>query len=505
MPSKRKRVSDTSSVRRSTRVASRQGWRVPPEILLLIMNEIQDSSITLKNAALVCRAWRHPAQVVLFSEMQLKSRGDCRRFIKILRKSPHLASNIIRLNVVERAFDSATSTKSGHYLQHPDVFKLFSDFLGVYSINLREVTVSAYPWNGFTMKILKPLGKTVHRLKIDECESVPCDSIVRILEMMPELDSLHLSYGERSGSYFGQTRSYAMQLSESDGEANRSEEIHSSLPKLASRSIKQLVLNRVEHRFDLMNYLLNPGHFDFSNLGYLSLTWMIVNDQQIIEDPEFEQLDQLFKRIGPSLTHLKIWLSSSIFHDEDLPDFYITHFTQNQTSSSLSYLTSVETVILDYASVWSEPVAGFSVSSQLALLSCLSGSRLKAIKLVIFFEADEFLLISERCKNRASEWESLDALLTDGTKFANLESVSVVFDIGFDALDMPIWVLHVSDWDDGHDMTVGEITQGFLALFEDCGHLAGLKKKGILDVSLNLIDRSTSDLTEGSAKIAEWD
>ncbi|KAK7436434.1 hypothetical protein VKT23_019146 [Stygiomarasmius scandens] len=61
----------TTPVRRSSRVASRLGWRIPPEILLLIMNEIRNSVHSLKIATLVCPSHVSRLIVVEYDERAL--------------------------------------------------------------------------------------------------------------------------------------------------------------------------------------------------------------------------------------------------------------------------------------------------------------------------------------------------------------------------------------------------------------------------------------------------
>ncbi|THU83328.1 hypothetical protein K435DRAFT_428947 [Dendrothele bispora CBS 962.96] len=94
-----KTSNSTAPVRRSPRVAARQGWRIPPEILLLIMDELRHLKASLKEASLVCRAWRGPAQAYLFSQIHIRQLRDCKRIFKIFQKSLHLTSHVNRLVV----------------------------------------------------------------------------------------------------------------------------------------------------------------------------------------------------------------------------------------------------------------------------------------------------------------------------------------------------------------------------------------------------------------------
>ncbi|KAF9041959.1 hypothetical protein BDZ89DRAFT_1059999 [Hymenopellis radicata] len=69
---------------------------VPQELVDLILRCLTSTSgsddITLRNCALVCRAWAHSSQRVLFRCVRVSGYPDLRRLLSCFRSSPHLAA-----------------------------------------------------------------------------------------------------------------------------------------------------------------------------------------------------------------------------------------------------------------------------------------------------------------------------------------------------------------------------------------------------------------------------
>ncbi|THU94773.1 hypothetical protein K435DRAFT_860163 [Dendrothele bispora CBS 962.96] len=185
-------------IRRSSRVAARQGWRIPPEILLLIMKELRDSKVSLKTAALVCRAWRGPAQIYLFFQIHIRKSPDCSRISKIIQKSPHIASHVNKLVVqeldVQPMFESMkdrTSSSRVSYLQSRDATEIASTL----GSSVRELGVSVHPLDKNNLGFLKQM-KRVQTLRVDQCDEMRVEILAELIQDMRNLTSLHLFGGE---------------------------------------------------------------------------------------------------------------------------------------------------------------------------------------------------------------------------------------------------------------------------------------------------------------------
>ncbi|KAJ7143666.1 hypothetical protein C8R46DRAFT_1360530 [Mycena filopes] len=79
-------------------------FRLPPELIELVIRNNEKYQITLRACALVCRAFRHPAQRCIFTTIMLApapNPGPAPRLLALLRASPHLAAHVRDFSIVE--------------------------------------------------------------------------------------------------------------------------------------------------------------------------------------------------------------------------------------------------------------------------------------------------------------------------------------------------------------------------------------------------------------------
>ncbi|THU93225.1 hypothetical protein K435DRAFT_197215 [Dendrothele bispora CBS 962.96] len=319
-------TNSTAPIRRSSRVAARQGWRIPPEILLLIMKELRGSKVSLKTAALVCRAWRGPAQVYLFSQMHIQQSPDCSRISKIIQKSPHLTLHVNTLVVEEYAYlpmfgsiKDKPLTSRVSYLQSRDATKIAS----ILGSSVRELGVSVYPLDKNNLEFLKQM-KRVQTLKVDQCDEIPVDILAELMQGMRNITSLHLFGGEigPNANEYETDRLESLTITSSV----------SAEPTVDTPPFRltRLTLEKIEHRFGLLKFLLDSSHFDLGALEDLDLTWMEAEYQSDIAPLDYTFLDRLFRRVGTNLKGLTLGLSGGNFSPKD---YYLG--TQNSSGCAL--------------------------------------------------------------------------------------------------------------------------------------------------------------------------
>ncbi|KAK7436446.1 hypothetical protein VKT23_019158 [Stygiomarasmius scandens] len=420
----------TAPVRRSTRVASRTGWRIPAEILLLIMSELRNFSGALRASALVCRAWRSPAQLYLFSRLRIESHEDCKRITSILRKSPHIASQVHRLAVFE--FDERGSLPAYSFVT-PSTFNKFLNLKSLYlesrlaieiasklGSTVRELSIAVFPFRKNTPNIFKSLPR-VQVLRVDDCEDIPVESLMEIIRNMSELTSLHLFCGSLEPSQSEYERGL---LSLDDLQQLGGNTAGGSGADTHPVRLTRLTLDRIDHRFAFMKFLLDKSYFDLDALGELNLVWMKAGDQRHLSRLDFRYLDRLLDRVGPSLKCLKLGLYGGV----NCPsDHYIEHLTANSTASPFQHLTTLENFSIECKEHSSH---GLDPSPHLALLACLSPSALSRVRLGVTVDVEEFPETDEKYFVQPEEipsrhWKALDSLLGDESRFPTFQSLTI--------------------------------------------------------------------------------
>ncbi|KAK7436433.1 hypothetical protein VKT23_019145 [Stygiomarasmius scandens] len=175
--------------------------------------------------------------------------------------------------------------------------------------------------------------------------------------------------------------------------------------------ITRLVLEKLEHRFDLMKFFLDRRYFDLESLKDLSLVWMRVEDQIGIPTLDYRYLDRLLERVGPTLKCLKL----GIFGGGRRPrDRYLEHFTTSPMTSPLQRLVALEVSV-----ECKEPsFHGLSPSPHLALLRSLSTSFLTRVELALSLDVEDFPEVDEQYfiqpeENATQHWKAVDCLLAD--------------------------------------------------------------------------------------------
>ncbi|THV00202.1 hypothetical protein K435DRAFT_854935 [Dendrothele bispora CBS 962.96] len=424
-PRKKAKTSNSiAPIRRSSRVAARQGWRIPPEILLLIMNELRDSKASLQKAALVCRAWRGPAQSYLFSQMCIRRFQDCRRILKIIQKSPHIALHVNRLVVAEYIYLSLPvfgstddrPTKRMSYLRSKDAMEIAS----VLGSSVRELGVSVCPLDENNVEFLKHMRR-VQTLRIRQCGKVRLDILAGVIQCMRDITALHLFGG-------------IIQPDLEDYEADRLKALTDTTTSSAVSStidipplrLTRLTLDNLEYRFDLLKFLLDPRHFDLGSLEDLDLAWM--EDQVDITTLDYTSLDRLIGRVGTNLKSLTLGFSGGRHPPRDR---YMEHYTMSPTTSPLRCLVTLESF-----SIISQEINRLDPSPYLALLASVSPSSINRVKLTTHIDVEDFHELSQFYfalpeKDPAQHWKAVDSLLGDEDRFPVLQNFTITVVLEF--------------------------------------------------------------------------
>ncbi|THU82255.1 hypothetical protein K435DRAFT_972042 [Dendrothele bispora CBS 962.96] len=488
-------TNSTAPIRRSSRVAARQGWRIPPEILLLIMKELRGSKVSLKTAALVCRAWRGPAQVYLFSQIHIRKSQDCSRISKIFQKSPHIASHVNRLVVVQELdvhpmFGSTKdrmSISKVSYLQSRDATKIAS----ILGSSVRELGVSVYPLDKSNFEFLKQM-KRVQTLKVDQCDKIPVHILVELIQGMRNITSLHLFGGENKPN----AEEYENDRLELLADTTTSNPVSSADPTVDTSPFRptRLTLDRTEHRFGLLKFLLDSRHLDLGALNDLDLTWMGAGNQSEIVTLDYTLLDRLFRKVGTNLKGLTLGLWGTYPRDQ-----YLEHYTMNPVTSPLRCLVTLESLSIDQGYSFMDP------SSCLALLPSIPSSSLTHIQLKILTNVDRFteltsfffVFFAQPEEDPARHWKAVDSLLGDEDRFPVLTNltITVVLEFESQACRDPLCFSCKEDKEMANrheEEPVGQTSMQIVGLFE--GTLTRLKERGLLNVEIEKLDLFSTDL-----------
>ncbi|THU78474.1 hypothetical protein K435DRAFT_876593 [Dendrothele bispora CBS 962.96] len=407
-----------------------RGENIPPEILLLIMKELRDSTLSLETAALVCRAWRGPAQVYLFSQIHIRKSQDCSRLSKIFQKSPHIASLVNRLVIQELdvreisgPMKDRTSISKVSYTQSRDAINIAS----ILGSSVRELGISVYPLHKNNLEFLKQM-KRVQTLKVEHCDEIPVDILIELIQGMRNLTSLHFFGGENDPN----AEEYENDRLQFSADITATANGASSAVDMSLFRLTRLTLDRTEHRLGLLKFLLDSRHFDLGALKDLDFTWMQAEDQSGIATLDYTFLDRLLRKVGNNLHSLTLGLhfSGSRY---SFCDQYLEHYTMNPVASPLQSLVTLESFsIVDRGYNLFDP----HVCS--ALLNSIPSSSLTRIHFKTLIDVDDFTELTpasfvEPEEDPGRDWKAVDILLRHEDRFPVLTTVTITIVLEFDS------------------------------------------------------------------------
>ncbi|KAF7370256.1 hypothetical protein MSAN_00656700 [Mycena sanguinolenta] len=150
---------------------------IPQELVDLIVNNLHDDIPSLKSCSLTARAFVGSAQTWIFNKVEIlppKSRDDqdspCRKFHKLLTKSPHLASLVDELEIVlvgsETSFDYGwdgefPEERYGPWVMSGETLSLVLALLDLKRISLIENSPSAWNRHGDFSLDWNQLGRSL--------------------------------------------------------------------------------------------------------------------------------------------------------------------------------------------------------------------------------------------------------------------------------------------------------------------------------------------------------
>ncbi|THU80755.1 hypothetical protein K435DRAFT_874042 [Dendrothele bispora CBS 962.96] len=461
---------------------------VPPEILLSIMEELRDSTPSLETAALVCRAWRGPAQFYLFSRIHIRKSQDCSRLYKIFEKSPHIASYVNRLFVeqldvreISGPIKDGTSISEVSYLQSRDATKIAS----ILGSSVRELGISVYPLDRNNLEFLKQM-KRVETLKIEEIDEVPIDILVELIQGMRNLTSLHLFGGEKD-PHAEEYENDRLQLLRDTTAAPIAETTVDTPPFRLTR----LTLDRTEHRLGLLKFLLDSRYFDLGALTDLDLTWMQAEDQFYIATLDYTFLDRLLRKVATTLNSLTVGFH---FLGSRSPprDQYLEHYTTNAVASPLQCLVTLESLCIK-----DQGHHFLDLSACLVLLTTIPSSSLTRVDFKTLIDADEFnemipVSLSQPEEDPGRHWKAVDTLLRDENRFPVLKTVNITVALEFDSkavaleFDNQARIKELANKDTAG--SVDQTSMRIVSIFEVI--LTSLKERGLLNVEIEKVDLS---------------
>jgi len=296
--------------------------QLPRELILLIVQELQLDTDSLKSSSLVCRAWCHPSQRILHSRISLLHglRTEdfytrCLVWLHRLEESPHIVPFITELELNLGFIPLGT----GGHVNQP-----VRRFVGKL-VNLHTLHLMYYkPMYEEFLLLLKNTVRTVHLMD-------PRNGWQNLVHSMPNITSLCI-------------RSPQGSVTVVQGEGPEEHDTNN-----IAKDLKRLESAYSDQDRELFSFLLSPS-LDFSNLCFLKIEWIsiarpIVTPNQGTQ-PGVLLLESFFEKVGTVLEVLVLGFPSS-------PSRY--HPAWNSTSpyfcmSVLMFIHSDLTVGLLYSS-----------------------------------------------------------------------------------------------------------------------------------------------------------
>ncbi|KAF7370258.1 hypothetical protein MSAN_00656900 [Mycena sanguinolenta] len=190
--------------------------RVPQELVYLIVDNLHDDIPSLKSCSLTARAFVGSAQTWIFNKVEIlppKSRDDqdspCRKFYKLLTRSPHIASLVEELQIVLVGSETCFARdEDGHYLEERHgpwvmsgrTLSLVLPLLDLKRISLIENSPSEWNesgefslnWNQLGRSLKSSLGAVFSSPKLEEAclRGIVVDSPAQLLSLFSEAISL---------------------------------------------------------------------------------------------------------------------------------------------------------------------------------------------------------------------------------------------------------------------------------------------------------------------------
>ncbi|THU88964.1 hypothetical protein K435DRAFT_969295 [Dendrothele bispora CBS 962.96] len=387
---------------------------------MLILHELSHSPSSLMQASLVCRAWRVPAQQLIFSSIYLRSDAQCKKLQNFLKGHPGLLSNTSRLSIVEHEkphhLGNLISVRTGRGLQSGGKPYLHlpgaMSFIPSLAASVRSLDLFVLPWRDSTLHFVQHF-KRVQKLRVHGAQSISAETFQMLFGELVELNDISLS------TYYHRLP----QNPESDFDARLLRAADNSVAIEQSRfstpiSLKSLVLMEAEHLPDLLETLSNEKVTNLSGLGYLYLRW---TTRPIFA---FRFVDALFQRGGSSLKtlvveipkrhHMQVYSRSHLHFD---------HYTMNPELSPLKYLTGLRKLKIITGNDMGFSTQPFLISDHLALLYAipsihqhrklgpLQTETLHKVQFKIFLELGHSLYVADTF----SEWMEAFEPAEDGT------------------------------------------------------------------------------------------
>ncbi|KAK7444514.1 hypothetical protein VKT23_015192 [Stygiomarasmius scandens] len=245
---------------------------------MLIMEQLRACNATLKCCALVCRAWRFPAQRYLFTYMRLSSSTTCNRMNRILRTAPHLAPFVETLAIDHYSpFMSLRNTVS--------LIERLCNVRILIIHNFSEVNRSSSSrWTLDEIEAVSKLGsvKVVHLQDEDGNSLVP-----RLFEVFPNLHTFQLFRTDHDSPLS------ARDIQIEDKPLQRKVALRSlSLPNLESAANSSIV-----------EFFGRP-EFDYTNLNSLKLYSQTPYMNDLLAETRTNQINQFLENCGQHLCKL---------------------------------------------------------------------------------------------------------------------------------------------------------------------------------------------------------
>ncbi|KAJ7578332.1 hypothetical protein C8J56DRAFT_1170624 [Mycena floridula] len=384
------------------------GAEIPPELLPLIVNHIEDSS-TLEACCLVSRAWRKWAQPRVFSRIWISRAADFIQWNTKFENFPHFASTVTRILLAPCPAEDA------HFIFEDDLHSSDDEFVFYHDVSesVRELEIH------YAESHLLPSRIADHLHSLESVKIMM--SIIGLFHLLhlffanPNLHSIafhHIMVVPRK--YNAEATRDGTRLAIQQG-IDFLQSVAETVPVV--RPLETLVLHNPLSDIVAIDCLMS-SLFSLQNLHNLTLTWDALSaghrQPWAKNAPVFEDL---LRTAGPSVRSLE--LEGDLGYIKQDPCFNVLRDTD-----CLSYFKALRTLYLrDTRRNGSSLAIGLTMVHLLPLLEAPLLEEV-TLKLQLRPSADQGLEQLSTCP----EWAILDETLCR-SRFACLGRIVILFDI----------------------------------------------------------------------------
>ncbi|KAJ7579331.1 hypothetical protein C8J56DRAFT_342302 [Mycena floridula] len=330
--------------------ATSLGAELPPELLSLIVDQVEGSSRTLKSCCLVSKAWRKWAQPRVFSKIWISEEADFIRCNSKFERFPHLVSTVTRIVLYSYSDTDSDSEEDEEEEEEEaegededvdeELLIPFSDNRiafyhdisdTVRDLTIRNLVISSSVPDLCTIKQLHGLES----LNLEYC-AISLLDLLNLILLNPNLHSMSFR------DILVTTQPWTRGPTTSDTIAICIEKLrvlHHIQPVIVLRPLRTIVLDEPLSDFVALECLM-CSLFSLSSLENLTMTWSGTSYGYLNPSPRAASvMGDFLRKAGPSVEELKLEGKLGYFKND--PCFNILRETD-----CLSYLKSLRKLYL---------------------------------------------------------------------------------------------------------------------------------------------------------------